>query len=193
AVESFDDTVLEVFDKRHTTKDLVVALRTLSEVGIAVNPTFVAFTPWTSRASYADFLAAICDLGLVESVAAVQYAIRLLVPAGSRLLDRTDMQEHLGTFDPEGLCHRWTHPDPLMDELQSVVFAVAEDAARVGWSRVEVFDRVRQHAAQLLGGPEAERLAALQPTTSTSLAAPYLTEPWFCCAEPVRSQLEPLL
>jgi hypothetical protein len=193
AVESFDDTVLEYFEKQHTREDFVRAQSLLAEAGIALNPTFVAFTPWTTRESYTDFLMSIQEFGLVDSMAPVQYAIRLLLPAGSRLLELPEMQAHVGKYDPQGLCHRWLHPDPVMDSLQDELFTLVEAAVEADHPRGQVFDAVVAHAAQTFGGDLAVRLNASPPSPLGLPKVPYLSEPWFCCAEPARGQLEPML
>ncbi len=74
-------------------------------------PTFVAFHPWLTLDAYCDLLDTIDALDLVDHVAPIQLAIRLLVPQGSRLLELDDMRVHLGAFDPETLTYRWAHPD----------------------------------------------------------------------------------
>ncbi|HXO46082.1 MAG TPA: CUAEP/CCAEP-tail radical SAM protein, partial [Mycobacterium sp.] len=79
AVEAFDQRILEILDKRHTLEDFGEAIRELRKAGIAINPTFVAFTPWTSLKVYIEVLATIHHYGLVGNVAPVQYAIRLLL------------------------------------------------------------------------------------------------------------------
>ncbi|MDQ6677410.1 MAG: CUAEP/CCAEP-tail radical SAM protein, partial [Acidobacteriota bacterium] len=117
AVESVDDAVLERFAKNHTRADFYQAVNLMREVGLAMNPTFVSFTPWTAREGYRDLLRAVAELGLIENVAPVQYAIRLLIPVGSLLFDLPEMQEIAGPFDPERLVHPWKHPDPAMDQL----------------------------------------------------------------------------
>lgn len=193
AVESFDDRVLEVFDKRHTRADLLQALDLLAGVGIALNPTFVAFSPWTSADGYSDFLVSIQQLGLVGAVAPVQYAIRLLIPAGSRLLELHDLQAQIGPFDAEKLCFSWTHPDSAMDVLQKALFAVTEEVAQADLTRGAVFDRVVSVTAEVLGGTAAERLDRVPPMAGADVQVPHLSEPWFCCAEPVGNQFTPLL
>lgn len=193
AVESFDDTVLDYFEKRHTREDFVTAQRLLTAAGIALNPTFVAFTPWTARESYADFLVSIREFGLVDSVAPVQYAIRLLLPAGSRLLELPEMRVHVGEYDPQGLCHRWSHPDPTMDALQDELFSLVESAVEADHPRGQVFDAVRAYTAKAFGGELADRLNALPASPLGLPTVPHLSEPWFCCAEPARGQLEPML
>lgn len=190
AVESFDPLTLEIFDKRHSAEDFATAVRLLREAGIALNPTFVAFSPWTTRESYVDFLGTICELGLVGHVAPVQYAIRLLIPQGSRLLDLPEIGSFLGDFDRDGLCYRWVHPDPLVDTLQLEIFQLVSEAVADDRSRAAVFQQICTRTADLLDAPFAERLRQLTPAVG---AVPHLTEPWFCCAEPVQAQLEPML
>jgi radical SAM superfamily enzyme YgiQ (UPF0313 family) len=179
AVESFDDRVLERFDKCHTRRDFIEVLTSCRRIGLPLNPTFVAFSMWTTRESYLDFLTTIHELGLMGNVAPVQYAIRLLIPAGSRLLSLPEVQESLGEFDEEALCYGWTHPDPRMDELQRDLFQLVQQSVAAGDRRHETFRKVWALAAQsraagqrvkfldLHHGPPRERI-------------PYLSEPWFC-------------
>lgn len=192
AVESFDDRVLEVFDKRHTKSDLHRAIGLLAEAGIALNPTFVAFSPWITADAFADFLVSIHELDLVGTVSPVQYAIRLLIPAGSRLLELPDLTPWLGVFDPEKLCFEWTHPDPVMDRLQRALFAVTEEVADSDLTRGAVFDRMVAVTAELLSGDAAERVRRLPSMAAADVGVPHLSEPWFCCAEPVATQMTPL-
>ncbi len=77
-------------------------------------PTFVAFTPWTSLEGYVG-LSAIWDLDLVANVSPVQYGIRLLRAEGSRLLELEEVQEVVGDFDEAALCWTWAHEDPRVD------------------------------------------------------------------------------
>src|SRR5262249_21184093 len=87
AVESLSPPVLRRLRKGHTRADVVEALRILEGAGILMQPTFVAFTPWTTARDYLEVLDFVAAHGLVEQVAPVQYSIRLLVPPGSALLD----------------------------------------------------------------------------------------------------------
>jgi radical SAM superfamily enzyme YgiQ (UPF0313 family) len=192
AVEAFAPQVLEVFDKQHTRDDVVAAVALLRDVGIALNPTFVAFSPWTSREAYLDFLTTIHELRLIGNVSPVQYAIRLLIIRGSRLLEVPDIGDYLGDFDPDGLCYRWTHPDPMMDELQRRLFDLVETAVAADEPRAKVFRRICERTAEVLGGQAAQRLDRLDQTGAVHMI-PSLSESWYCCAEPIRNQLEPLL
>jgi hypothetical protein len=176
AVEALDDGILAIFDKRHTRADVALAARLLRDVGIALNATFVAFTPWTTREVYVDFLAQIAALDLVESVAPVQYAIRLLIPAGSRLLELAATQRHIGPFDPSALAYPWAHPDPAMDRLQRAALLLAQGSAPRGETRDTFFRRLLEltEAELVIAPPVAlEHLVPRPPI-------PYMTEPWYC-------------
>jgi hypothetical protein len=176
AIEALDDAILARFDKRHTLADVARAAALLREAGLALNATFVAFTPWTSRAVYRRFLATIAELGLVESVSPVQYGIRLLIPAGSRLLELPEVTALAGPFDAAALAHPWRHPDPAMDELQRAVLRLAQGAAPRGETRQEFF-------ARLLALVDAQIGDAPRPAPAHLIARPpipSMSEPWYC-------------
>jgi radical SAM superfamily enzyme YgiQ (UPF0313 family) len=176
AVEALDDDILARFDKRHTVADVGRAARLVREAGLALNATFVAFTPWTSRAVYRSFLARVAELGLVESVSPVQYGIRLLIPAGSRLLELPDLRALAGPFDREALVHPWRHPDPAMDELQAAALRLAQGSGPRGETRQQFFGRLLELVDARIGGaprPAPEHLLPRPPI-------PYLSEPWYC-------------
>src|ERR1019366_4649431 len=119
AVESVDDYVLQhILEKGHTRADFVRVTRTFREEGLVLAPTFVPFHPWMTLEGYAGLLASIADLDLVEHVSPVQLSIRLLVPAGSRLLELPEARAAIGEFDEGALSYRWVHPDPRVDKLQ---------------------------------------------------------------------------
>lgn len=184
AVESVDDTLLTLLDKGHTRDDFINALALTRAAGIALAPTFVAFTPWTSLQHYLALLADILDLQLVEAVAPVQLSIRLLVPAGSHILDVDGSDTLIGPFDPAILGHPWTHPDPRMDELQRTVQAWVQKAEAEELPRSAIFAEVWRlaHAAAGITAPPVY----IDPLGS---AVPRLSENWYCCAEPTCEQL----
>ena len=168
AVESLDDRVLQLLAKGHTRADFLEALELTRAHGLTLAPTFVPFTPWTSKEDYLDLLSTIRELGLFGSVAPIQLAIRLLVPAGSKLLDLAEM--NAGDFDAEALSYRWEHPDPEMDQLCSDLQKIAGGCG----SRSEILARMWQRA---FGAP------AELDAEDTQI--PHMTENWYCCAEPV--------
>ena len=68
AVESLADPVLEILEKGHTREDVLAALERCHEVGLPVRPTWVPFTPWTTRSDYCENLEFIVDHDLVGHV-----------------------------------------------------------------------------------------------------------------------------
>ena len=106
------------------------------------DPTFVTFNPWITLAGYRDLLSTILDLGLVGNVSPIQYAIRLLIPRGSRLLELPLVQEFVGDFDPAALAYPWTHPDPRVDRLHADVLAVVGGNQTAEEDRFAIFARV---------------------------------------------------
>ncbi|MCU1383373.1 MAG: Radical domain protein [Acidobacteria bacterium] len=182
AIESVDDEVLGLFDKGHTRADFVDAVAQCRAAGVTLVPTFVAFHPWLTLASYCDLLDTIDALDLVDHVSPIQLAIRLLVPNGSRLLELTEMRAHLGRFDPDTLTYRWSHPDARVDQLQHDVMALV--GTRLTADRRQLFDEVRAMAHQRAALPlTLPRAGAGQADTRPARAratVPYLNEPWYC-------------
>jgi radical SAM superfamily enzyme YgiQ (UPF0313 family) len=152
AVEAVDERILTIFDKGHTQSDFAKAVQLLHNVGLTLNPTFVSFTPWTTVAGYVDFLATIANLGLIDTITPIQYAIRLLIPAGSKLLTQSDVWEgiDLRPFDQNALVYPWSHPDPRMDKLYEDVFRLVKLNERSEKSRRIHFERVWETAVALL-------------------------------------------
>ncbi|MBI3319521.1 MAG: radical SAM protein, partial [Candidatus Omnitrophica bacterium] len=65
AVESLSEKVLRILDKGHTRDDVVAALARVREAGIALRPTWVAFTPWTTLDDYCEVLDFVEANGLI--------------------------------------------------------------------------------------------------------------------------------
>jgi radical SAM superfamily enzyme YgiQ (UPF0313 family) len=179
AVESFDNRVLARLDKGHTCADFLRVLENFRKVGLALAPTFVAFTPWTTLQGYGEFLDEIRRLGLVENVAPVQLGIRLLVPEGSRLLELEEIRDVTDSFDESALMYPWRHQDPLVDGLYERVQAVVSSGLRENASRTEIFQRVWSVAQTVAAGINPSGWPDLPPLPSRA-TIPYLTEPWYC-------------
>lgn len=185
AVESADDAILARLAKGHTRADFLAVVRSFREVGLILQPTFVPFTPWTTLGGYGELLELIAEEGLAENVAPIQLGIRLLIPAGSRLLELEEVRTAVGDFDASGLAYPWKHADPRMDVLSERVQDLADEGHRVKRSRTETFGRICRAARELAG--QAGRFD-LVPATSTARKIPHFAEPWYCCAEPTRDQ-----
>jgi radical SAM superfamily enzyme YgiQ (UPF0313 family) len=173
AVESFDDLVLGKLEKGHTRADFAGVVAHCSAIGLALSPTFVAFTPWTTLETYVEMLREIQRLGLVPAVSPIQYAIRLLIPQGSRMLELDDVRDAIERFDPKSLTHVWRHPDPRVDALQRTLEQLV--GQRLNAPRGEVFARVWDLAHEAAGLAPAPR----EPLLARA-AVPYLNEPWYC-------------
>jgi radical SAM superfamily enzyme YgiQ (UPF0313 family) len=177
AVESLDDAVLAKLDKGHTRADFERVVRRFAEIGLGLQPTFLAFTPWTTAASHLELLETLETFDLVERVAPVQLALRLLIPAGSRLLELDELAPRLGAFDAERLVWPWTHADPAMDALQRRLDAVVREGLAAGGGRRPIFERVHAETAAAAGRARRMRAAAVRPKRPP---IPFLTEPWYC-------------
>jgi radical SAM superfamily enzyme YgiQ (UPF0313 family) len=179
AVESFDDRMLAIFDKGHTRADFEAALSLARQMGLLLIPTFVAFTPWTTLEGYRAFLAEVARFELVEQVAPIQYTLRLLVPAGSRLLELPEAGQLIGPLDEVNLSHRWRNPDPRVDQLQRELELLVHHCTKEQFSRVETFQELWDRTHQALEDEYPEPTPVVQQPAN-GRPVPYLTEPWYC-------------
>jgi len=176
AVESVDDEVLARLRKGHTRADFVRAVALCRAERIALSPTFVPFTPWTTLSGYVDLIATLETLELIEDVAPIQLAIRLLVTSNSALLELSELRDAIGEFDRASLTYPWRHSDARLDALQRDVMQLV--GARAGDERAIVFAEIAALARERAG------IRATPSPRSASHKAAYMTEAWYCCAEP---------
>ena len=177
AVESIDDSVLARLEKGHTRQDFFEVAASLREAGLVLQPTFIAFMPWTTVEGYGGLLHALADLELVENTAPVQLALRLLVTRNSRLLDLPDIQAVIGPFDEKGLVYPWKHPTRDVDTLGNLVFQLVSKLQQENKTRAEIFGEIWE---LVLHSPAP----ALPSQPAVAHAVPHMDEPWYCCAEP---------
>ena len=185
AVESVDDLVLEKFDKGHTRADFLAVVARFKELGMTLLPTFVPFTPWTTLEGYNDLLDVIAQQDLCENVAPIQLAIRLLIPAGSRLLELADVRAMIGPFDSASLVFPWKHEDPRVDALCREISDLVQRGEKLKLSRTQIFSHIRGAALAAAGKRDMAGIPPLQPQGTP---VPFLDEPWYCCAEPMNDQ-----
>jgi hypothetical protein len=178
AVEALNDTILTHLEKGHTRADVVEALGVTRGAGIALRMSLVSFTPWTSLDDYLDVLEFVEQHDLVYNVDPVQYAIRLLVPPGSRLLGTPQLTPHLGRLDQEKFSYEWAHPDPRMDDLHREVCALVEAAVHADEDPFVTFYRVKHLALAARAGRPFS--AAPRGSAHSADRPPRLTEAWFC-------------
>ena len=192
AVESVDERELVYLDKGHTAQDFVQATYLLHRTGLGFNPTFVTFTPWTTMASFQRLLETIVDLQLIANVSPVQYAIRLLIPAGSRLLELPEVAALIQPFEQESLSYPWENPDLAVDDLYDHVRTTVLECQARDASRPETFEAIWRLAATDLPVQQSDSVLA-RARAVPSQAVPRLTEAWYCCAEPTDEQLSRVL
>jgi radical SAM superfamily enzyme YgiQ (UPF0313 family) len=172
AVETLEDEVLARLEKGHTREDFIRAAGACREAGLMLAPTFIPFTPWTTWAGYRDMLRTLVNLDLVEQASPVQLGLRLLITAGSRLLELPEIQAVIGGFDAAALAYPWRHPDPALDELSGAVLKLVSDEQRKRASRRGIFAKIWDLACS---EPMPENFDLMPRAT-----VPYLNEPWYC-------------
>ena len=174
AVESLSDRVLTILDKQHTCEDVVSAFKFVRDAGIALRPTWVTFTPWTTLEDILEVLDFVERNDLIDHVDPVQYSVRLLIPPGSWLADHEETLPYRGPLDEAAFTYRWTHPDPRMDQLQKDIAKLVEQDAAAEADAATTFYRIRDLAR---GGQPA---AATPSLPVDRQRAPRMTESWFC-------------
>src|SRR5215469_8248398 len=180
AVESVDDRVLAKLAKNHTRADFLRVVELFGEIGLTLVPTFVAFTPWTTLASYCELLDIIREQDLVTHVPPIQWAIRLLIPAGSRLLELRDVIEMVGPFDEAALVYPWRHSDPRLDALCVRLQEIVHAGEKMNRPRTRIFDRIEEAAYEALGDEGASVRRPTSRVVACRATIPYLNEPWYC-------------
>jgi hypothetical protein len=174
AVESLSERVLRILDKGHTREDVAAALELVRTAGIALRPTWVVFTPWTTLDDYCEVLEFIESNGLIDHVDPVMYTIRLLIPPQSWLAEHPETLPHRGPLDEAAFSYQWTHPDPRMDQLHRDVSRLVARDTQAGADASTTFYRVMD----LAYGRQPPKVAISLPTDRQR--APRLTESWFC-------------
>ena len=176
AVESLSDSVLAHLRKGHTAADVERALELMGAAGIPLRPSLVTFTPWTTLEDVLALLHFVRRHDLVDSIDPVQYAIRLLIPPGSAILDDPDAGLWLGELDAASFSYRWRHPDPRMDELHAQVSAIVERGEREQLDTWQTLQAINAAAHQAAGITPAE----CEQPAGARRPPPRLTETWFC-------------
>ena len=178
AVESLDDHVLKLLNKGHTRNDFLKAVELLSELQLPLNPTFIPFTPWTSWKNYCELLDILLEKGLMESVSPIQLAIRLLIPLKSPLLELTDIQKAVKSFDKKKLSYSWRHPDLRIERLYRQIQQQVSQGNSQGLSRSQIFASIWTLAHS--NNPSEQHNSVTFPVQPSRTTIPFLEEPWYC-------------
>jgi radical SAM superfamily enzyme YgiQ (UPF0313 family) len=177
AVESLDNAILEKLQKGHSREDFFAVVEECRRAGLALQPTFVPFTPWTSFGNYLDLLEQLQRLELIGAVAPIQLAIRLLVTAGSRLLELDELRDRIGPFDAKSLIYPWEHSVPGIDRLCEELQNIVSSAEELKQGRAAIFEKIWR-AANRAAERHIEEKELAMPVAVTPV--PYLNEPWYC-------------
>ena len=178
AAESVDDATLVRLDKKHTFADFAAVVGLFREAEMVLSPTFVAFTPWTTLSGFCRLLQRVAELEIIENVAPIQFAIRLLIPSGSRLLELAEVRELVAPFDEKALAYPWRNPDPRADELCAELQDLIQKCEKKKLSRREIFAEIWESAHQKAKLPVPSLPGANDRLARAAI--PYLTEPWYC-------------
>ena len=177
AVESLDDAILQKLQKGHTRGDFFHVVEECRRADITLQPTFVPFTPWTTFENYLDLFAQLRRLDLVEAVAPIQLAIRLLIPPGSRLLELDDVKLQIAAFDATALVYPWKNSNPAVDQLAEEVQGIVAASEKMKRSRTATFEQLWR-TANLAANRDIAMMGP--PVLPGGAAVPYLNEPWYC-------------
>ena len=101
------DIAVERFDAEQAARASFIGISL--PMHTAMRPTWVAFTPWTTREDYCEMLHFTEANGLIDHIDPVQFVIRLLIPPGSWLAEHADTLPHRGSLDEAAFTYRWTH------------------------------------------------------------------------------------
>ena len=157
AVESFEDAMLERLDKGHTRAGFLEALELMRAAGLPLCPTFIPFTPWTTRESYRAFLREIAALDLVAQVAPIQTGdpaadSRRVTAAGTAGDARADR----AVRSARRSATRGSNPDPAVDRLCMEIQETDQARRKAPRAAAEIFRRIWD----LAGVGRTARLAA---------------------------------
>ena len=91
----------------------------------------------------------------------------------------------VGPFDPQSLAYPWKNADPRVDALSEKIQQLAAAADRKKQTRTQAFESIwhAAHQAAELDSP------ALPDRDAAGGTVPFLSEPWYCCAEPTSAQI----
>jgi radical SAM superfamily enzyme YgiQ (UPF0313 family) len=178
AVESVDDAILEKLDKHHTRADFIRVARLFRDLKLVLQPTFVPFTPWTTLDSFCELLITLRENDLIENVAPIQMAIRLLIPAGSLLMELPDIKDMVEPFDEAALVYPWRHADARVDQLCEALQEIVHRGEKLNQSRSQIFARIEE--AAFASAERARPAFSVPPVLAARATIPYLNEPWYC-------------
>ena len=107
--------VLDAINKQMSVQALGRALEVCRAEGLAINPTFLLFNPWSSFEDIEYFSEFLAKNGLEHDVDPVQLGTRLWLYKGSPLLERADVRALI--VKENEFNYEWRHADPDVERL----------------------------------------------------------------------------
>jgi hypothetical protein len=194
AFESTSDTVLQHLEKGHSSSDLGLAVEALRDAGVEPRPSLLPFSPWTTRRDLVELMDFVAAYDLVWNIDPVQYAIRLLLPPESVLVERPDpvLEAALVGYDADELGFTWRHSDRALDELHATLADLVEHATSLALPADLAYSQIRATIFDTLGVVDEGLPDARSTGRGSGPSRPRLSESWFCCAEPTKEQFSRL-
>lgn len=181
AIESLSDAVLARLQKGHTRDDVLEMVCFLDTISLPIRPSFVPFTPWSTRKDFMDILDFVGSHNLIYQVDPVQFSLRLLIPPGSLLLEEPSVWAHIRGLDQENFTYVWDHPDSAMDELYHRLARLVMKDVEEEKDEAVTFEKIKALAFEVLDMDGVERFLRNVPHLSVGgMKPPRLTESWFC-------------
>ena len=110
-------------------------------------------------------------------MAPIQLAIRLLVTAGSRLLEMDEIRERIGPFDAKSLIYPWKHSVPGIDRMCEELQDIVSSAEKLKQGRAAIFEKIWRTANRAAERHIEEKDLGVPVAVAP---VPYLNEPWYC-------------
>ena len=178
-------SILRHLDKNHTSRDFDRAVALTRAAGIALAPTFVAFTPWTTLEGYLALLERLRGARArgERAAGAAQHPA-----ARSRRLVAAEAARLQG--EAPRLRSRRSSAIPGCIPIRGWIACSrtcrrkSPAASSKRFARREMFAAVWRMAHEAAARPVSELPANL------GAPIPRLSEPWYCCAEPTEQQLQ---
>jgi len=116
-------------------------------------------------------------LELTEAVSPIQLCIRLLITAGSRLLELEEVRRMVGPFDAPALVYPWKNPNPGVDQLCEELQEIVASSEKLKRGRTATFERMWRAVSE---AAHRELMVQAQTPLAARATVPYLNEPWYC-------------
>jgi len=140
--------------------------------GIDIRPSWLPFTPWATVEDIVDMFRFVASYDLPTDP--IQFTIKLLIPEGSVLLHRSELNAQLGTYDAGRLTYEWTAIDARTEKLADRYAEHIDHSTRANSPPNVIILDLFAMAIEAAGLPlESLEIGSFE-------GRPRLTEPWFC-------------